>query len=140
MLKFNSKTDTVELCGQQFTLEYFQTVHAPLLVEALKWDALNIIAMFEREDIPLGRFGRNPKVANALYERAEEKRKAEAERKAEEERRRIMYPTKEELAERKRRIEANAAASRLYAATRLRSGSNSNSAENYTVSHQGDWS
>ena len=104
MITFNEKTQSVTLCGQEFTLEYFQRVQAPLLVEALGWSVPTLINWCESEGLPLGQFARAPKVQNFLLEREEERQKA-AKEQAERERM-AHYNSPEQVAIRKRQAEA----------------------------------
>ena len=47
MITFNEKTQSVTLCGQSMSLEYFQRVQAPLLVECLHWSPETLIKWCE---------------------------------------------------------------------------------------------
>ncbi|WP_323973475.1 hypothetical protein [Aeromonas hydrophila] len=104
MITFNEKTQSVTLCGQVFTLEYFQRVQAPLLIEALGWSVPTLVNWMESAEIPLGQFARAPKVQNFLIEREEERQKA-AKEQAERERL-AHYNSPEQVAKRKRDAEA----------------------------------
>ena len=104
MITFNEKDQSVTLCGQSMTLEYFQRVQAPLLVEALGWSVPTLINWCESEGLPLGQFARAPKVQNFLLEREEERQKA-AKEQAERERM-AHYNSPEQVAIRKRQAEA----------------------------------
>ncbi|HHQ4568267.1 TPA: hypothetical protein ACSP2E_003645 [Aeromonas hydrophila] len=104
MITFNEKTQAVTLCGQAFTLEYFQRVQAPLLVDALYWSAGTLVNWMEAEGIPLGQFARMPKVQNFLIEREDERQAAEKARKEAEYRE--WYNSPEQVAQRARDAEA----------------------------------
>lgn len=119
MITFNEKTQAVTLCGQTMTLEYFQRVQAPLLVDALHWSVPTLVNWMESAEIPLGQFARVPKVQNFLIEREEERQAAEKARKEAEYR--AWYNSPEQVAQRARDAE-ELHKSRLKQAAALRSG------------------
>lgn len=100
MITFNEKTQSVTLCGQSFSLAFFQRVQAPLLVESLHWSPETLISWMESAEIPLGQFARVPKVQNVLIAREEAREQAEKERIERE--RLAAYNSPEAVAERKR--------------------------------------
>ncbi|MFM5439042.1 hypothetical protein ACET9K_06160 [Aeromonas enteropelogenes] len=104
MITFNEKTQSVTLCGQEFSLEFFQRVQAPLLVECLHWSPETLVNWCESAEIPLGQFARVPKVQTFLIEREEERQKA-AKEQAEREYW-AHYNSPEQVAQRARDTEA----------------------------------
>lgn len=104
MITFNEKTQSVTLCGQEFSLEYFQRVQAPLLIDALHWSVPTLVNWMESAEIPLGQFARVPKVQNFLIEREEERQAAEKARKEAEHQ--AWYNSPEQVAQRARDAEA----------------------------------
>lgn len=122
MIIFNEKSQEVILCGQEFTLEFFQRVQVPLLVEALGWSVPTLVNWMESAEIPLGQFARVPKVQNFLIEREEERQAAEKARKEAEYR--AWYNSPEQVAQRARDAEA-LHQSRLKHSQEMRRGRNS---------------
>jgi hypothetical protein len=104
MITFNEKTQSVTLCSQEFTLEYFQRVQAPLLADALHWSAGTLVNWMEAEGIPLGQFARVPKIHNFLIERQEARERDEKARKEAEYRE--WYNSPEQVTQRARDAEA----------------------------------
>lgn len=100
---YNEKSQTLSFCGMTQTVEYFQRVQGPLLVESLHWSPESLVAVLEREGIPLGQFARVPKVQNFLIEREEERQKAAKERAERE--RLAHYNSPEQVALRKRQAD-----------------------------------
>lgn len=100
MLTFNAKTQTVTIRGQEFTLEFFQSVQAPLLIEALGWSAQVLVNQMEANEIPLGQFARMGKVQNFLIEREEQR--AIAQKEADERAYNEFYNSSEQVAIRER--------------------------------------
>ena len=119
MITFNEKTQSVTLCGQEFSLEYFQRIQAPLLIDALHWSVPTLVNWMESAEIPLGQFARVPKVQNHLIEREEERQAAEKARKEAEHR--AWYNSPEQIEQRARDAEALHQA-RLKHSQEMRSG------------------
>ncbi|MFM5207222.1 hypothetical protein [Aeromonas hydrophila] len=119
MITFKEKTQSVTLCGQEVTLEYFQRVQAPLLIDALHWSVPTLVNWMESAGVPLGQFARVPKVQNFLIEREEERQAAEKARKEAEHR--AWYNSPSQVAQRARDSEALHQA-RLKHSQEMRSG------------------
>lgn len=103
MITFNEKTQSVTLCGQSMSLEYFQRVQAPLLVECLHWSPETLINWCESAEIPLGQFARVPKVQSYLV--AREEQRAQAAKEQAERERLALYNSPEQVALRKRQAD-----------------------------------
>ncbi|WKS82674.1 hypothetical protein ACSYAF_07900 [Edwardsiella tarda] len=96
MFNYDSKTNTVSLLGQTFTLDYFNRVEVPLLLTTLKWSPRMVLSWYINANLPVPRIAA---LIEAQEEIAEEERKAAAEREAFEAHRRANFPTPEERAE-----------------------------------------
>ncbi|MGN5073668.1 hypothetical protein ACTG2C_01430 [Aeromonas veronii] len=103
MITFNEKTQSVTLCGQSMSLEYFQRVQAPLLVECLHWSPETLINWCESAEIPLGQFARVPKVQSYLA--AREEQRAQAAKEQADRERLALYNSPEQVALRKRQAD-----------------------------------
>ena len=116
---YNEKSQTLSFCGMTQTVEYFQRVQGPLLVESLHWSPESLVAVLEREGIPLGQFARVGKVQTHLRDREEAREKAEKARKEAEHL--AWYNSPEQVAQRARDSEALHQA-RLKHSQEMRSG------------------
>jgi len=144
MIIYNSKdSQSVTLCGQPMTLEYFQRVQAPLLIQALGWSVETLVNWCESAEIPLGQFARVPKVQTYLTNRAAAQEQARKDAEEAEQRRRAMFPTAEERkadAEQARQLHQ----ARLKQAAEIRKGRFTKPAQdtNFSgggITSNGDW-
>lgn len=117
MINFNVETQRLTLCGQEFALEYFQRVQAPLLVDALHWSPETLVNWMEAAKVPLGQFARVPKVQTFLIKRQEERDKAHAEQLERE--RWAHYNSPEQVAKRAAETARVEESNRRHAANRL---------------------
>ncbi|ELM3723922.1 hypothetical protein RYR28_002719 [Edwardsiella piscicida] len=96
LFSYSPKDNTITCLGQVFTIDYFNRVQVPLLLDALKWSPRLVLSWYTKNNLSVPRIF---KLQQAQEEIAEEERQDTIERQRLEEHRRMHFPTDEERKE-----------------------------------------